>query len=726
MWNTYAHSEGLGPALSLPARWAVFALILLSPAQGQQQNAPRGPRPVGISKIQHVVFIVKENRSFDNYFGTFPNADGATSGPISNGTVLPLAHFGASTPVDPGHQYWDARAAIAGGAMNAFDLLGQGNVGGVMLPMSQVLQSDIPHYWTYAQKFVLGDRMFSSMPGGTFPNHLYAVANDSDGAFTTPLMSSSGDWGCDAPSTVSVLKEDDDGVVSSEFPCFNYTTLADKLQAAGVSWKYYAPSKGENGYSYSTLNSFSQFRNTSLWNTNVVDFSQFAIDAAAGTLPAVSWLSPGLILSEHPPGDPCPGENWTVAQINAIMRNRTLWNSTAIFIVWDDFGGFYDHVPPPPRDKFSLGPRVPFLIISPYARRGYVSHTQYEFASVLKFIEEAFNIPAMGDRDSTASDTLDSFDFTQAPLPPLILNPRNCSNVPSSLNLGYRPLGTPSAPFWVVFTNPSTTNHVTIKSVAVTGDFSVQETTLPITLRPSSNHVFAITFQPTAAGNRTGTLTINDTAPGSPHVVTLTGTGSNLAQSASRLTFNNVLVGTASKPQTATLTNKGTTPIGIAAIQATGPYSETNNCGTSIGAGATCTINVTFNPTLTGNVFGGVYITHHSSGSPQFLYLTGTATAVSWNPPFLTFPAQTVGTASAIKTVTVKNHGSAALILGAIDATGDFATSNACGGMIAGNKSCNISVTFTPTATGTRSGALRITASDFHSPFNIKLTGIGK
>ena len=115
------------------------------------------------------------------------------------------------------------------------------------------------------------------------------------------------------------------------YPCFSTKTLADELQAAGISWKYYAPPKGVNGYSYSTLNSFTQFRNTTLWTTNIADYETFESDVTSGNLPAVSWLSPGRIQSEHPPQDFCPGEDWTVQQINAIMSNPTLWNSTAIF-----------------------------------------------------------------------------------------------------------------------------------------------------------------------------------------------------------------------------------------------------------------------------------------------------------------------------------------------------------------------------------------------------------
>jgi phospholipase C len=141
-------------------------------------------------------------------------------------------------------------------------------------------------------------------------------------------------------------------------------------------------------------------------------------------LPAVSWVLPPGEKSEHPPNSVCQGENWTVEAVNAVMQGPD-WSSTVIFITYDDFGGLYDHVPPPQIDQFGLGPRVPMLIISPFARRGYVSHTQYEHSSVLKFVEARYQLPSLTARDAGASDMLDSFDFSQTQ-PPLILSERQC------------------------------------------------------------------------------------------------------------------------------------------------------------------------------------------------------------------------------------------------------------------------------------------------------------
>ena len=167
-------------------------------------------------------------------------------------------------------------------------------------------------------------------------------------------------------------------------------------------------------------------RNSEYWQSDYAPNQQFITDAQTGNLPAMSWIfADGEAVSEEPPNSICQGENWTVAQLNAVMQGPD-WNSTVVFITWDDFGGFYDHVAPPQLDQFGLGPRVPLLIISPYAKAGYVSHTVYEHSSVLKLIETRYHLPPLTARDGMASNMLDSFDFNQQPQPPLVLQTRQC------------------------------------------------------------------------------------------------------------------------------------------------------------------------------------------------------------------------------------------------------------------------------------------------------------
>ena len=376
----------------------------------------------GLTKIEHIVFIIKENRSFDTYFGTFPGADGAMTGRTSKGEVVPLTRTPDKLPFDLGHSWEDAIKAIDGSKMDGFDLVVNGNLDGAILPYTQMRESDIPNYFAYAHNFVLADRMFSSLQGPSFPNHLYTVAAQSGGAINNPKPREI--WGCDADPDELVDVMDPKGEISKEPPCFDLPTLADRLEAAHVSWKYYAPTRGQEGYLWSALDAIKHIRNSSLWTSKVVPDAQFVEDARNGRLPAVSWLVTGEN-SEHPPFSSCQGENWSVEQLNAVMEGPD-WASTAVFITWDDFGGFYDHVSPPPVDKFGLGPRVPLLIISPYVRKGKVSHIQYEFSSFLAFVEKRFYLAPLTERDKKANDMLDSFDFTQTPLPPLVLKTRSC------------------------------------------------------------------------------------------------------------------------------------------------------------------------------------------------------------------------------------------------------------------------------------------------------------
>ena len=158
---------------------------------------------------------------------------------------------------------------------------------------------------------------------------------------------------------------------------------------------------------------------------HVVPVERFVDDLHAGSLPAVSWVTPAWTESDHPPESICKGENWTVSVLNELMESDA-WRTTAVVLVWDDFGGYYDHVTPPHQDLYGLGPRVPAIVISPWARRGFVDDTTYEFASVLRFIETIFDLPSLTTRDATSADMLAAFDFDQPPQPPLLLKERTC------------------------------------------------------------------------------------------------------------------------------------------------------------------------------------------------------------------------------------------------------------------------------------------------------------
>ena len=377
-------------------------------------------------KIQHIVFIIKENRSFDQYFGTFPGANGATTGELHNAKIIPLGHTPDPMPHDLGHEWTDHHNDVNGGRMNRFDLEFSCNIKGDLLCLTQSYQSDFPNYWAYAKHFELADAMFSSVLAASFPAHLAIVSGSNQNVLGNPRSSEKGQWGCDAiaGTTVPVLEADD--VVESVFPCFSATTLGNLADAAGISWKSYSGLRGSSGYIYNPFRGFSRIYGTSDWSTKVVPQSEFITDALAGQLPAISWLTPPAAYTDHPPQSACQGENWTVQQINAVMQGpRAQWRNTVIFLTWDDFGGFYDHVAPPYRDQYGLGIRVPLIIISPWAKNA-VYHTEVEFASVLRYMEETFGLPNMGEADSLANDLQDAFNYQQSPRPPLVLRERTC------------------------------------------------------------------------------------------------------------------------------------------------------------------------------------------------------------------------------------------------------------------------------------------------------------
>ena len=406
--------------------FAVALRGLVDMPRSEAQGVAPGSTPTAPDPIQHIVILVKENRSFDNYFGTFPGADGSRTGQTSEGQTVPLLHTPDHTLTDINHAGDAAQVAVNGGHMNGFDKLQGAIQDGQDIALSQMYQSDIPNYWRYASTFALDDHFFSTINGPSFPNHLVTVAGTSNNTDDNPVLNSYHSWGCDAgPYTKVDAVNPDTGQHYFTKPCFDITTLPDELQKAGVSWKYYAPGQFQSGYIWSALNSVKHIRESSLWQTNVPDTSQFVKDVRSGTLPQVSWLVMNEEVSEHPPHSACAGENWTVDQLNVLMKSP-LWSSTAVFLTWDDFGGFYDHVAPPRHDYISYGPRVPTIVISPYARAHTVEHTAYDFGSIVRYVEDKFNLPRMGEYDRAATSIAGSLDTSQPPIPPLVLQTRTC------------------------------------------------------------------------------------------------------------------------------------------------------------------------------------------------------------------------------------------------------------------------------------------------------------
>jgi phospholipase C len=308
---------------------------------------------VSSSPIKHVVIVLKENHTFDNYFGTFPGANGATLAHASN----PPAHDFSHT-----HHAWINRAS---GAVR-----------------QQYLESDIPTYFAYARQFALCDNYFTDVAGPSTPNHLMAIAADS------PIV---------------------DNPPSGTSPVFDLPSLPASLDQAHLTWGNYG------GYAFQFIKALAAHQ--------PLPSAQFASDAAAGKLPAVSWVYAPSSLSEHPPDNVTQGMQWTAAQVSAIVRGG-LWPQTAIFITWDDWGGWYDHVNPPELERwtdgtqFRYGSRVGCLVLGAYARKGYISRVLHSHVSLLKFCETTFSLPPLNARDRAADGMADCFDFTQQPSPP--------------------------------------------------------------------------------------------------------------------------------------------------------------------------------------------------------------------------------------------------------------------------------------------------------------------
>jgi phospholipase C len=309
---------------------------------------------------------------------------------------------------------------------------------GKFLPYTQYSEEQIPNYWAYAKAFTLGDRMFTSNAGASFPNHLFKIAATANGAYENPSGPDQLRWGCDSRPRQHVPSLTPRGKLFNQEPCFNIVTIVDRLEEAGISWAYYAPAPGKPGYKWNSLSAIRTVRNNAArWKAHVRLDTKFAADAKAGRLPAVSYLVSNVLDSEHPPQSVCRGENWTVRQLNALMQGPD-WKSSVVFLSYDDFGGFYDHVAPPRSDVFGFGPRVPLLVISPFAKPGFVDHTTYEFSSFLRFIEERYGFEPLSERDAAADNMANAFDFSQRPLPPLILQPRDCAGLRGSLDIRLR------------------------------------------------------------------------------------------------------------------------------------------------------------------------------------------------------------------------------------------------------------------------------------------------
>ncbi|HVB28591.1 MAG TPA: alkaline phosphatase family protein [Terriglobia bacterium] len=422
---------------------------------------------VGAQKIKHFIYIIQENQSFDRYFGTYPGANGIPKGvkfPYKPGgppEVAPFHLHQTAIPHDLNHSWQAAHTAYNSGKMDGFlwgewpqalryywdhkpipapnpnlvhpkpltpqqkalmrlrgqaarsvaerggQLRGRTRAAGpppgpppawVLNTLSYYDWHEIPNYWEYARRFTLCDNFFSSLMGPSEPNHLYTVAAQSGGMVNNPPPG-----------------------VANEPGVYSYPTMAELLQGSHVSWRYYDEKTNPHEHSlWNPLPGFVAFQQNPQLMDHLVPLGDFYNDIREHRLPAVSWVVPTFEDSEHPPADAAQGMWHITHLVNALMRSP-YWKDSVIILTWDDYGGFYDHVPPQQVDRYGYGPRVPTLIISAYARPGFICHTRFDFTSPLKLIEERFGLKSLAERDRDAKDMLDCFNFRQKPLAPDIV-----------------------------------------------------------------------------------------------------------------------------------------------------------------------------------------------------------------------------------------------------------------------------------------------------------------
>jgi phospholipase C len=420
-------SLGLAAALLLSACSGSGASGPTTPTTGQAGGFDRGHKRT-TTPLQHVVIVIQENRTFDNFFSTYPGADGTLSGKNHKGHTIPLKKVSL---VQPGlSNGWAAFMTDWNkGKMNGFDLekwcCAPGPAG--TRPYTYVDPKQIAPYWTLAQQYALGDHMFQGEGSGSFTAHQELIAGGSlvdatHSLIDWPIPPKPGNftWGCDAPTgtvTSLITQQNQFQPKAGPFPCMSYSSLADQLDAGKISWHYYSGpmTVGGAGQMWNGFDAIDAIRHGPDWST---DFSYpptaLFNDLKNGKLAAVTWVTPTVPDSDHEYGGPDHGPSWVAQVVNAIGQSP-MWSSTAIIVVWDDWGGHYDHVPPPQFGFGENGFRVPLLIISPYVQAGTISHTQYEFGSILKLIEDNWGLHPVQNEDARATSIADVFHFSQKP-----------------------------------------------------------------------------------------------------------------------------------------------------------------------------------------------------------------------------------------------------------------------------------------------------------------------
>jgi phospholipase C len=433
---------------------AGLLLLGLNACGGGSSSSSTTPPPE--PKIQHIVIIFQENRTPDNLFHDQnlinAGADIQSFGINSQGQQITLTPVALKTDFDLSHKHDAFEQMYDGGKMDGADKIAVVCAPGATdcpppHPQFQYVNpSDVGPYFQMAETYTFGDKMFQTNQGPSFPAHQFIISGTS--APTAPgasmsnffaaenpegVTNANNNTGCTAPSAEFVWLIDPTGVESQKmYPCYDHPTLTDLLDSNKISWRYYTPTAGliwtgPNAIKHMCVpDSTGQTCTGSDWTQNVVlNSAQVLTDIGNGQLAAVTWVIPTGQESDHAMLNDGSGPSWVASVVNAIGNNSSLWSNTAIIITWDDWGGWYDHVPPASiLNSYEYGFRVPLIVVSPFAKPAYVSHQVNDFGSILKFIEATFGLPsvapgaspAYADAVTTSGDLSDCFDFTQAPL----------------------------------------------------------------------------------------------------------------------------------------------------------------------------------------------------------------------------------------------------------------------------------------------------------------------
>ena len=398
------------------------AATMLAACSGSQSPiAPPAPvrqavRHTGAKlAIQNVIVIVQQDRSFDNLFAGYPGADAPTIGLTSTGKYVRLRPITLEREKPCGGGLGRGfRTAYDNGKMDGWNLL---DAKDPLCPYTHVVRREVRPYWNLAKHFALADKMFSSTHFGDFADSIYLVAGTTKLARGTYAIGppTNSPWGCDAPPGTQTPILTNRGIEMGPFPCFDqFPSIANLLDKANVPWRFYYGGEPSNPFPFNPFDAIKYVREGQDWERNMsFPATNVLRDLANGNLASVSWVLSYWQDSDFPGFG--GGPKWVSSIVEATQRSR-YWKHAAIVVIWNTSGdgNFYDNAPPPLLDPMGLGFRVPMIVVSSYAKRGYVSHTQYEFGSILKFIEENWHLGSLGATDRRANSIGDIFELNDA------------------------------------------------------------------------------------------------------------------------------------------------------------------------------------------------------------------------------------------------------------------------------------------------------------------------